>query len=600
MPRIPLPEAGQVRARPLGVDTQRLEARPTDWSPVFRNLSAATENAAGLVRQVRADDEKARREADEAAARAKREADAIAVTDQETGYQGDITTAEQGDTRGEVGDDVPSGFLHERGRAAIEKSAGTLDWLEKRRLERAKALANDEQKQLFLKRTGGMYEDARRRVEGHVGRERRAAAESSVEARKDAALSELARRPVGDDVGRLAAGPEGPIRALALSAEDGEAKVREWRGKVAATRVSALLGEGAGRDWKAAERVLEESKADLSPKAAEQLAGDVAKVKASEDVLARARLAIESHRDEVTGFVDEERARDQARLGTPKEQFKAVMDLTDDMLGQEAEKKKAVIDDRARPVWAQLQRERTLARVDPRTQAWLQDNAPEEWKKLVHEEAWYREQRERRGREGEPAERRAQDDANDLALEDYRRRPASERLQLDVRKVFAGSKANELGLRKIEAAQTKERDADAKGLTSGENQFVTKTLARVDPFLISRYGNKREGLKQAREQAEATIRKRYSAEVLNLDHRPSPKEEDELAAAAQAAVVSEAISGKPLQTRLGEPPTKPPAAPSQPKSAGKVEVVNEDGVPGFVAAAKLDAWLAKNPKRKRK
>lgn len=591
--KIALPEGGEVKDRGLSPQYGRVDRGYGDFAGVAKKFADAGAKIAASVEK------------------AKQEADTIAVTDAETGYQGDITTALQGDTRaqqpnryaegtaGNAADDAfnepeaPTGFLYTKGMGAAEKSTATLDWLEKRRQERSKKLANDEQRRLFDARTGGMYEDARRRVEGHVTQERRAAAIASTEARKDAALQAIASDPLGESVKRNTAGPEGSIRAHALSAEDAEAKVRDWRSKVAATRIDALLGDANGRNWRAAEAVLNDSTKDLGADTVRRYREQIGKFKLEADVAAQATLAIESHRDPATGFVDEEKARDQARTGTIPEQRKAVQDLADHLLNQEAEKKKAVVDAHASPAWTHLVKNHTLSGVDPRTKEWLQDNAPKEWAALEAKEEQYR------ARVRAAAAARRAGDRPPPARDTRDQLEALGELQADIVEnpdKYAdmtpeefntewGPRLGDQGYRagtKLHAG-TKDDDRVAAGDFS---KFVTEQSKSMKL-------NKRDAADFA-----AAMGARRRALKGKEKREPNPDELEEMRQSATAEVATKRLGGllpdgrapaykvEGDQRRAGEsPPSKP----------GKVRVKSPKGQPYDVDEAGLDAWLEKHP-----
>lgn len=154
------------------------------------------------------------------------------------GASGDIEAALTGQQQGAVG------YLSKQGREAQADNAGVMERIEKRRGEIAKGLRDPAARDLFLKRTGGMLEDARRRAGSHQAEQRRIADQADLKAGADASLEAIyaaARGGDGATVERHAARMEGPLSALSASPADAERDKREWQRQVAATQMKAFL-----------------------------------------------------------------------------------------------------------------------------------------------------------------------------------------------------------------------------------------------------------------------------------------------------------------------------------------------------------------------
>lgn len=327
-------------------------------------------------------------------------ANALAVTEMETRFQREVTTGMVGDStsgdptqtgefrEGEWGLDTrpgatnkagPKGFLSLKGTAAAEKSAETMEWLDKRQKELAQELANQKARDLFLLRTGGVKEDTRRRIEGHVATQGQAAMVAALDARSAAALSEVAvsyRDPA--TVARQQAAVEGPIRALQLSKEDGDARVALWRAQVAGVRLEQFL---AAKDWRGAEELFAEVKPMLGPKAA-QFEKVISAVKMDQQAERYAADFVESARDPATGRVDSAKAVASVDA-VPEGPLR-------DEVRQRAEHRVAVegkawnqrVDGVYGRAFSTYLKNGTLSAVDSKDKAWLVENAPEEWRKL--------------------------------------------------------------------------------------------------------------------------------------------------------------------------------------------------------------------------
>lgn len=581
-----------MNARALPVDGQRVQRGYGDFGQVVdKAVRAGGQLAKGIED-------------------AEKQANAIAVTDAETGYQADITAALQGDTKnaGNFGsaagiaaedafnDDAPTGFLFTKGLTAAERSTKTLDWLEKRREERAKALANDEQKRLFEVRTGGMYQDARRKVEGHVTGQRLEAAEASVAARKAAALNAVAKDPLAEDIGRLEAGPEGAIRQFALSPEDAEAKVRKWRGDVADTRITALLTD---RKWHDAEKVLEASAENLAPATVDRFKEQIARVRDAAESDRYAALAVSTSTDPATGFVDAAQAA-RKRENAPEYLRDEVGKRIDHKLNQAEENKKQVIAEHAAPVWEQLFQEKTLSGVDPRVVGWLQKYAKDEWKALESwERSYTRDQR-----------------AAAAAARAGRPRAGAEKDTDDQREALVELRADIVENPDKYAAMTPQQFTttwgprlSAKGYATGGALFAgTKDNDRQGATDVSRFvTGAKTAIKGKKAQAEfsAAIGDRVRAFKAEKKRDPTP---DELEAMRISATTE--VGAKTLDLPLvgpvtvgGTPAYKAEAEAKKkgktPPKPGKVWVVGPKGKRGQAPEAGLDDWLKQNPSWKR-
>lgn len=253
--RIPIFDEPKAQSRPLGAPFENTNF-DTGQGAVARGLDQL---GAGIEH------------ADEAYQRAKHKADVVGGNDlvtQFTHYNTDelIGSSDPAFAQGDPGNPQepkpsPNGFLSTRGAEAHEKSVDTLTRIQKRAEQLAASAPNDAQRQLFLSTAQRMIEDTRHQVESHVSQQTTVAQQASLAARIDADVRWAAANPL-DDKGLEARSAEanGPVRALQLSEEDGTRTLALREAKVADARIDALLSAG---QWAKAQDVLDKSKGSL-------------------------------------------------------------------------------------------------------------------------------------------------------------------------------------------------------------------------------------------------------------------------------------------------------------------------------------------------
>lgn len=145
--------------------------------------------------------------------------------------------------RGPTQQVVVGGVMNTRGEASVAAAQDAYESLDELRQRVAnKYFQNEEERKLFMMRTGGVAESAHRQIEEHVGHQIQAAKEATAQGLQETSLQAIANAYADPKARALyAAQPEGPIQALALSPEDAAAKLSAWRSKVASVVMNQYL-----------------------------------------------------------------------------------------------------------------------------------------------------------------------------------------------------------------------------------------------------------------------------------------------------------------------------------------------------------------------
>lgn len=203
------------------------------------------------------------------------------VTDKETNLTRGITEDLHGteSVQGESPGAGEPGYLSLQGRDAEANAAGFMDRIEKRRQALADSLNDDRAKKLFLARTGGDVENARRTVESHAAQQRQAADVATLKARMGAAEESIfnaARIGDGATVMQQSIALEGPIKAQALSPEDAARDVGLWQRRTVALQLDGFLDV---KRVDVAEKLLEDTKGALGPELTKKYEAAIAREK---------------------------------------------------------------------------------------------------------------------------------------------------------------------------------------------------------------------------------------------------------------------------------------------------------------------------------
>lgn len=418
MPRIPMLSGPQVRTRPVGTPYSRTnpESAFTGLAQGLANLGEAAERVERIEHQL--------------ALQEYRRATAVEATDHETKFQRRLTLRFEGDATGELAREMGAaaggastgtppwadpetpagitGFLQLRGRAAAEKSAELLAALERDREEIARSIRNEDARELFLMRTSGLVEDARRRAERHVAQQIREAEVASLKARSEAALTAIAnnfRDP--EAVARQVAALEGPIRALALSQEDADAQVAEWHREVAKVRLNQYLST---RDWRGAQELFAQVRDSLGQEAT-RYEKDISALRRSSEAERLAASAVEMARGP-NGRVDVEWAVDMVDSLVSADDVELrdeVRQRVEHRVNLAEREWRLEVSNRFDRAFSAYLKSGHLSAIDPRDKAWLIENAPEEWDRLrmkARQDAAYYRARQNEQQRGETPEQR--------------------------------------------------------------------------------------------------------------------------------------------------------------------------------------------------
>lgn len=416
----------------------------------------------------------------------RKRADAVAVNDLLTAYQSDVISALDGS--GEQ-----PGFMSTKGVEAQAKRADLLAGLEKRGGQLEESLSGDDQKKLFRQHAQKIYLGGRTRVESHVQQQRRTAEIASLDARAATSLTAIANSYADDaQVADTSKAVEQTIRAFEapMGAAVADAKVAEWRSKVAQTRLNQFL---AAKDWQGAQAVFAQAKGDLGPAAAQyQKAIDGTKRDSAADGMAQ-QLAREftgkDGRVDVTAALaklDETGGTDTALKDEARHRLEARVVEMDKAWKQDTEK----VSDAAFGAyntggwpaipWALKQE--------------LNSRNPDLYHRLEKES----EMKLRGSRSDQAAARREQAERNKEALNNFLTLPASERATVKVDEWAMGRGLDPLGLSDIKRHQRGSIEVVDKGLSVNSDKFVGQAMAAGQGVAKS---------KKAKEQlkAEATL-----------------------------------------------------------------------------------------------
>lgn len=399
--------------------------------------------------------------------REKQRADAARVAQLETEFQ---TSANR------LLDDLSA----KRGEEAFAAEQATLEELGKLRdglVERAGGLdrwTRDD----TLRKLGTLFEGARRDANAHITKQRRAAMVDTIQAREASALDALARN-FDDPVGRSEqmGAAEEVIGALSPT-EEGRAQAQaEFRKKAHVVVLERYL---VTRDTEGAKAYLAKVRDELGA-AASQVEKHLLAVERDTEAEREAMRISEGATDARTGWVDEARAVGAVDALTPGPIKDEVRARVERRVAASDGLRKNEVNRRFRMAYAAYIRG-GYGSIPPTLKEWLTDNAPEMLDRLRDDA-----DRKRRLSRSDRAEaRRAQADANRLALYDYMARPAEERAGLDIEATYGGTGPDDIGLGALMVKQREAADAVKKGRALSEAEFVRRAKAAASGTIKTR------------------------------------------------------------------------------------------------------------------
>lgn len=368
-PRVPVYDQQQTRTEALPAPRVSVDTRGAFGGIVgegLQQLGAGAEQAVSQFEQLRRQE--------------KEKADAIATAEAEAKFNS---------ARNERLYNRDTGLLNLQGKAALDATQGVYTDLEKSRQELAKGLTNDEQRRLFMLRTGGSMEDVRRQGETHFAREKSNYGKSVVDGLSSTAMTAITSSYADQKtVDRQIASVEGPLRVWAkdagLSPEETESHVARWRAAAQKARITQALSL---EDADTAKAIFSQVKDELGPDGAQlQHAIQLLDGKQEGD---RTALTILRSAKRKNGFIDDGKvahALEALPAGSKKDQTELALQKYV-ALERQAENDK--VNSYFRSAFSAFLKGHSITDVPATTKAWLVDNAPEEWAKLEQlQESW--------------------------------------------------------------------------------------------------------------------------------------------------------------------------------------------------------------------
>jgi hypothetical protein len=277
-----------------------------------------------------------------------------------------------------------TGLMWKKGDSVFPQNADqdagqqTMASLAKARDTIASKLSSEEAKKMFLLRANGMLESAHREAEVHVGEQRLVAQKASAQGLQATSLDALATNFADPEArARLIAQPEGSIKALALSKEDGAADLAAWRAKANATVLNQYV---ATKDWKGAQAYFAQVKADLGPASA-QFEHTITTLKEQQQGNDVALQVLGDARKD-NGFVDVAQAVTNYEALRPELRNEHTDAAFHKYLALEEAKQQKQTVGVFQSAFTGFLRSHSLSDVSAQDRSWLIQNAPEEWHKL--------------------------------------------------------------------------------------------------------------------------------------------------------------------------------------------------------------------------
>lgn len=278
------------------------------------------------------------------------------------------------------------GFTATRGKEASRQLADTLDRLDKSRQRIAETtFVNEDERQKWLERSAGMFEESRRKAVAHVAQQVGVAAQDELKGKLASTVQAIAADPYSDTKKQIQSGEES-IRALQVSEEGGTAAIAAFRSDVVATRLNGFLAAGditrARKQFEADKGFLPADQALRFKTVLDQGHADVAGEHA-------AAVAIAAGVNPKTGWLDYEKgAAEIEKLPAETTEQVKIKDEARQRFEHRAAiavRQKAVAVDTVFDSALQAYRSKgTLAAVSPADKTWLQnkDNDPKAWEDL--------------------------------------------------------------------------------------------------------------------------------------------------------------------------------------------------------------------------
>lgn len=355
MPRVPVYDTPEVASQPIAPVQVNLNTQGLS-SGFAQGLSSVGQAADQMVSIVKEE---------------KNKADAARTSDGQTKLQAAINNGFY---------DPQNGLMHKQGEAAVAAAGDLYDNLAKERQNIAdNYLENDEQRRVFMLRTGGLLEDAHKGIENHVGQQIHVANQATLGAAIETSLMAVSGAYSSPEIAaRQLASVESQVRALQLSPEAGDATIAKFREQVASTRLKQAIDN---RDYDWASKFLAISKPDLGVQAGqfertiEALGDQSYGQQAAQELVKRAT-------DPVSGLFHEDRLSPDLLSQVDPKRSRAVEEAFNPLREQAERYSKATINQNFASAFSVLDATHSLSGVPPATRAWLIQFAPEKWNEL--------------------------------------------------------------------------------------------------------------------------------------------------------------------------------------------------------------------------
>jgi hypothetical protein len=423
------------------------------------------------------------------------------------------------------------GYLNMQGRSAFDESPAVSERLEKKRREIADNMGSQEARDLFLHRTAGQLEGYRTTIQRHAGHQAQVADLATLEARKNVALEAVRLNPNNlTEVDTHANALNGPLQALSLSDDDSIAKVREWHGEVAIAQASAQLERG---DWQSAEATLANKGGLLPDKARKTLGAAIEKQRHIGEADALAGQMVSAATNEV-GEVNQ--AVVLRRLNAlPAEQQARVRPVVYQRM---AEQEQAFAADTKRIStaahsvynrvgWTEFAKQPIadeLNERNPELYNRLQDDGQAEADRLARKKRDTKE------------DRRAQQNIDTIALNQFLSLPPEERSETDVDEWARGRGMSPVARSSLGKLKESARQVTERGQAATESEFVKRAIADAEGSLEQGTTPQAKGRRRAQEIALEAEARRWFSEWVTEHEGKAPTDADIAAKSGQMAV----------------------------------------------------------------
>lgn len=500
-----------------------------------------------------------------------------------------------------------AGFEKLQGESAVKGSKDALPQLEKARESIiSKAEVSERARNIAKQRTEGDLLQARHLIDKHTAREDAVVQKQNFEARWATGLRTIATAPTDplvrdretqNMVGHLTA----RARALGMGEEATNALEGQWRQEAASVVLDSLVGS---RNTQGAREYFEANRQALGTKAP-HFEALLSKMKEGEAAEVKSMDLVGSARDPATGWVDEAKAFAALDAMPPGQLKDETRQRLEHRLSVEDRLRKEQVTERFESaLTAVLQG--GIGSVDPRERQWLEERAPEKWRKL--QLAARQEGRSRRSTTA--AEKRAQDEADQRALFAFNQLPDEEQSAFDVHDL-AGSASTKMmnavlgrkkaaGERVRKGTQIQEDDFKRTVFLQGQAAGLDPKDTQAGlPAYVNGMNQWWLSFPQDKKPTAAEVTKEQASRLLKL-RKEGFFSNDEAFGFQSPGEGFKPLEGEEQPSALNKG-YKAPAPGTAAAPAQKVELVGPNGRTGRMPdGPALETWLKTNPGWRRK